>query len=127
MFIILRFDLENINFTKMKDSTLLKISLIISLIGILALFFISESINIDNVNLNQIEDYIEDTVKIKGIVEESSTTESATFLKIKQYDIIDVVVFDSLNISKGSYVEVTGTVDKYNDEYEILAEKIRVR
>lgn len=111
----------------MKDSTLLKISLIISLIGILALFFISESINIDNVNLNQIEDYIEDTVKIKGIVEESSTTESATFLKIKQYDIIDVVVFDSLNISKGSYVEVTGTVDKYNDEYEILAEKIRVR
>jgi len=111
----------------MEDSTLLKISLVISLIGVLLLYFMSESIEIDNVELMHIEDYKDETVKLNGVIEEITTTESATFLKVKQYEIIDVVVFDYINLSSGDYVEVTGIVDEYNDGYEILAEKIRAR
>jgi aspartyl/asparaginyl-tRNA synthetase len=111
----------------MKDSTLLKISIIFSISGIILLYFISENIVIEEMDSNIIEEYKDKTVKITGVVEQATKTESATFLKIKQPSTVDVVVFESLDIEKGSYMEVTGKVDEYNDEYEILADKIRVR
>ena len=112
----------------MKDSTLLKISLIVSILGILFLFFISESIKIEDVNeVNNLKEHKEETVKIKGVVEQVTKTESATFLKVKQPSLVTVVVFEPLDITSGNYVEVTGKVDEYNDEYEILADKVLVR
>ena len=111
----------------MRDSTLLKISIIISIVGILSLFFISDSIVIDETDTNRIEKYKDKTIKILGIIEETSKTESATFIKVRQPNIVNVIVFESLNLTKGSYVEVTGKVDEYSDEYEILADKVRVR
>jgi len=111
----------------MKDSTLLKISLIISILGILILFFIADNSKIKEVEVNKLEHYKDKTVKIKGIIEEVTKTESATFIKVKQPNLVEVVVFEALNLSKGNYVEITGKVDEYNDEYEILADKIKVR
>jgi len=111
----------------MKDSTLLKISLIISILGILILFFIADTSKIKDVDVKELEDYKDKTVKIKGVVEQVTNTESATFVKVKQSNLVEVVVFEALNLSKGNYVEVTGKVDEYNDEYEILADKIKVR
>ncbi len=111
----------------MKDSTLLRISLVISILGILILFFIAESIKIEDKNINELEDYKDKTIKVKGIIEEVTNTESAVFLKIRQYNIVDVVVFEPLNVTKGRYAEITGEVDEYNGEYEILADKIKVR
>ena len=111
----------------MRDSILLKLSLIISILGILALFFISESIKIENVKVSDLEKHKEDTIKIQGIVEQVTKTESATFLKIKQPALVTVVVFEPLDLSKGDIVEVTGKVDEYGNEYEVLADKIMIR
>ena len=111
----------------MKDSILLKISLVISILGILSLFFLSEMIKIGSADINQLEDYNEKSIKVKGTVEAVTVTESATFLKIKQPTIVNVVVFNPLNISKGRYVEVTGKVDGFNNKFEILADEIKVR
>ena len=111
----------------MKDSTLLKISLIISILGILILFFIADTSKIKEVDVKELEDYKDKTVKIKGVVEQVTKTESATFLKVKQPSLVTVVVFEPLDITSGNYVEVTGKVDEYNDEYEILADKVLVR
>lgn len=111
----------------MKDATLLRTSLIVSAVGILLLFFISNSVSIEEIKADKFEEYKDEIVKISGIVEQVSKTETATFMKVKQPCVATVVVFEPLNITKGNYIMATGKVDEYGDEFELLADKVQVR
>ena len=113
----------------MKESLLVKLALATSLAGLLILFFISGRLDVeekpfDTITVENLEEY----VKIKGQVTGITHTENAVFLKVTQPQEMDIVVFKDtpLNLSEGSYIEIIGKVDEYENKPEILAELIRV-
>ena len=115
----------------MKEKTLLKIALICSLVGIVVLFFVSEKISISQVDLDRIDEMdIGTDVKIIGRIERATDVEKVMFLEIGQEKIekVTVILFKDSDISlkEGDYVEVTGEIDDYNGEREVIANKVRI-
>jgi aspartyl/asparaginyl-tRNA synthetase len=108
----------------MNESILLKASVIVSLVGIILLWLISTTIE---PNSNELRE--NNYVKIKGKIQSLQESDKTFFLKVKEESkVFDVVVFKNgiLELSKGQEIEVSGTVTKYNGNYEIMAEKIKV-
>ena len=115
----------------MKEKTLLKIALITSLTGLLALYLISSSIDIKESNIEKITiDSKDEFVKLKGFVSQVVNSEKVSILEITQPQKIKIVLFKNngknLSISQGNEVEVFGKVQEYEGNMEIIAERIRV-
>lgn len=112
----------------MKETTLLKIALICSLIGLIALYFISTKIEVKDYKpvLNK---NIGDDVKLKGIVAKITDRGNVVFIEVDYKNPITVVLFtdeDDLKLNNGDNIEVIGEVQEYNGKNEIIAQKIRV-
>jgi len=108
---------------------LLRLALICSLAGILALFFISERMEIKEKNINEInKDNIGEDVRIKGIVSKSSDKGKIILLDIIQPETITIVLFkdSDFNISTGTKVEITGEIDEFNGKMEIIGNKVKI-
>jgi len=113
----------------MEEKTLLKLALICSLVGIIALFFISERIEIKEKNINEInKDNIGEDIKIKGIVSKSTDKGKIILLDIVQPETITIVLFkdSDFNISTGTKVEVTGELDEFNGKIEIIGNEVNI-
>ena len=112
----------------MKENTLLKIALICSLIGLIALYFISTKIEVKDYKPNLVNENIGDDVKLNGIVTKISDRGSVVFIEVSQQNPVAVVLFtdDDINLKNGDTVEVIGEVQEYNGKNEIIAQKIRV-
>ena len=115
----------------MKEKNLLKVALICSLVGIVALYFISENIEIKQKNIEKITlDDINKNVKVKGVVKDLFENEKVMIITIEQPQDMTIVLFKSKNesvgINKGSNIEVIGKVDEYEGELEIIGNKVRV-
>ncbi len=115
----------------MKESTLLKIALIASLSGLLALYLISGNIELKEKNIEKITlENKDEFVKLKGIVSNVVNSEKVMILEITQPNEITVVLFknnnSSIRINKGNEVEIFGKVDEYQGNMEIIAERVRV-
>lgn len=112
----------------MKETTLLKIALICSLVGLIALYFISTRIEVKDYkpSLNK---NIGDDVKLNGVVTKITDRGNVVFIEVNQQNPITVVLFtddDNLRLKDGDNVEVIGEVQEYNGKNEIIAQKIRV-
>ena len=115
----------------MRESTLLKIALIASLSGLLALYLISGNIELKEKSIEKITiENKDEFVKLKGIVSDVVNSEKVMILEITQPNEITVVLFknsnSSIGIRKGSRVEIFGKVDEYGGKMEIIAESVRV-
>ena len=115
----------------MKEKTLLLIATICSVIGILALFIISENIELTEIDISEIEgEKTGRSVKIIGRIEKVSSTEKIIFLEIGQEKIetIPVILFkdSDLELIKGQNVEITGEIMDYEGKKEVIANKIRI-
>ena len=109
----------------MKDKILFKTALTFSIIGILILFYITDNIKIEEKQINQLTDKnLDEKIKVSGEITKVRYSEKTTFLEIKQENKINIVLFELKNFSIGNRIEIEGKVDKYNDKYEIVAEKI---
>ena len=110
----------------MKDKTLLKISLISSLVGILILLILSTKLEINESFISNIDkNDIGSTVKIEGVVSDVKIVNSTIIMNVAQLDEMMVVVFNSdMILNRGDYVEVTGKMDEYNGNIELIADKI---
>ena len=115
----------------MKEKTLLKTALIVSLAGLLVLYIISDNIEIKQASIEKITlDNKDEMVKVKGIVSRLTDTEKVTIMEITQPTEITVVLFkdnnQSMPIREGNEVEIIGKVDEYNNKLEIVAQRARV-
>lgn len=111
----------------MDEKVLLRIAFIGSLIGLLALYFLSEGIDYSEKTIEKINDEkIQEMFKIKGEVNTVRNQGNVTFLSIKQPSVIDVVVFDNVSINEGNSVEIIGQGEEYNGKMEVIAHRIRV-
>lgn len=110
----------------MTDRNILKFAFIFSLIGIFALYLISQSIEIPDSSISDIGK--DSFVKIKGIVDSVYETEKVAFVKVIQPEQIEVVLFkenEFLDIQEGDYIEVSGTSEEYEGETQIVGNVVK--
>ena len=113
----------------MKETTLLKIALICSLVGLFVLYFISTKIEVKDYKTNILNKNIGEDVKLKGIVTKINDKGNVIFIEVNQQNPISIVVFGNdgnINLKNGDNVEVIGKVQEYNGKNEIIAQKIRL-
>lgn len=113
----------------MKETTLLKIALICSLVGLFVLYFISTRIEVKDYKPNLLNKNIGEDVKLNGIVTKISDAGDVVFIEVSQQSIANVILFgngSSLSLKNGDNVEVIGKVQEYNGKSEVIAQKIRV-
>ena len=94
----------------------------------MALYFISDSIDIKDYSITGINSDVGEDVKLKGIVKGVRKSDKATFIEVEQALPSSIVVFsqENINISAGDFVEVIGEIQEYKGEEEIIANRIRV-
>ena len=113
----------------MKTQNLIKISLAISIIGIFILLLILEYFPPDLVKLQDLtEDYLETSVRIQGTITQIKETPTVLILKLKDSNkLITVIAFEEaapLDLKLNSQVEILGKVESYENELEIITDKI---
>ena len=108
---------------------MLKIALTSSLIGILALFFVSNNIEIDQKKITELDKInLDQDIRIKGVVSEVRDLDKILVLDIAQPQTVNVMLFKDGNISinKGDFVDIKGNLKDYQGKKEIIANKIDV-
>ena len=112
----------------MNESLLLKTALITAILGLIAITLITKLTSLEEMNIGEAKQADEGAVlKITGTVERVTSKEGFSVISIKKEESIDVVLFDSINLSKGQKVEVTGKTKEYRGSKEIVADKIIVK
>jgi DNA/RNA endonuclease YhcR with UshA esterase domain len=112
----------------MDESLLLKAALVTAILGIIALIVIIKTTDIQEININQAKASEEgETIRITGIVERVTSKEGFSIISIKKEEEISIVLFDSINLSKGQRVEITGKTQDYKGTKELVADKIMVK
>jgi len=112
----------------MQDSKLFKTSLIISVIGTFLILLLSEYSEVELTDINDLgKKQIETMVKIKGTVISARETPGLYILNIRDSaSTIPIIIFkeETLNIERGTQIEITGKLTEYKNELEIIAEEI---
>ena len=94
----------------MKEKSLLKMSLIGSIVGIVILMIVSVGLEARNAKL----DIVDNEKIIDGVITGIVRNSAGTSLSIARLESNDMMVFDAnLSFSKGDYVEVIGNVGEY--------------
>jgi RecJ-like exonuclease len=114
----------------LKESDLLKIALVCSLIGILMILFIVQKYEVPSYKIKEIDkSKLDEQVSIRGQIERITETPGLYILDLEDSTgKITVVIFkdEILDINEGEVLEVEGTVSEYKNNVEIIAKKIKV-
>ncbi len=114
----------------MKEKTLIKLSFITSIIGIVILLFIMDKIELSKSNISNLtQNDIDKKIKIKAELLRITETPGLYLLNVKDFSgEISVVVFkdEPINLTKGDILEIEGQVTNYKDKIEIIAKKITI-
>jgi len=114
----------------MKNQTLLKISLIISILGIIILLFLLNIIKPTQIKIKNLDDnYLNQKVELKGIIQGIKTYKESNFQIITINDStgkIDITLDNPINITKNKSVTVIGKVTEYKNNLQIQADKIEL-
>jgi DNA/RNA endonuclease YhcR with UshA esterase domain len=127
----------------MDENTLLKISLISCLVGILILLYMGENskVNLSDISTILEEKNIDKTVKIQGTLNRVTKTPEVIITNIQdETGNIPIIIFTNnetkildfftpnkkeIDLEKGMRVEITGKVIEYKGQLEISADEIR--
>jgi len=109
----------------MQESTLLKIALLCSVIGVAILYIISSSIKVpDSSLLEKDKGYL-----VKGTISRITEKESVTYLTLQKEDELTVILFKDypVDLNQGDYVEVKGTTSESDEgEIQLIGKEVRV-
>jgi len=110
----------------MNDKTLLKLAIMCSVIGILGLFVLSETTGTETVKIAEIDSsFVDKTIQVNGLVTEVKLSQDLTILEVEdETGKIKALAFEHLQVSKGSKVNIEGTIQEYENEIEIIIEKL---
>ena len=114
----------------MQEKTLVRLALIITLLGLSFLFVYTQ--NLDLESTTDLENRIDsEKVAMRGTVKNLKVTDKAVFFELEGEKIVytDVILFpdSSIYLREGDHVELTGQVEEYKGEKEVIAEKIVLR
>ena len=111
----------------MQEKQLIRISLTIACIGIIVLLFFADSFELVTINnIENIEN--EQEVKLQGVITRLTKLDKVMFIELEGEQIVksDVILFpeEDIYLQKGNYVEITGTIEEYNNKKEVIANEI---
>ena len=104
----------------MQDKTLLLTALITSIIGVFMLFFLSQNIDFNKSSLIDPES-IDKTITLTATITNVDSSEKVTEITALTLQEIKIIVFEELNLTEGTKIEIKGKLKKNN---EIIAEEI---
>lgn len=113
----------------MKETTLLKIALLCSLVGLVILYFISTKIEIKDYKPNKLSQNVGDDVRLQGTIAKITDKGNVVFIEVNQQNPITVILFtdsNNLKLNNGDNIEIVGKVQEYKGKNEIIAQKIRM-
>ena len=113
----------------MKEKTLLQIALIAGIAGIVVLFFVSTTIEINEKTIDKINTQnVGEDVKLIGTIKNVYQSENAYFIEISQPSSLTIILFKDKNISLqvGDTVEIIGKIDEYEGKLEVIGQRVRV-
>lgn len=107
--------------------TLLKLSLVCSMIGLFLIIFLANHLEPNLINISEIDEKnLEEIVKVQGYIEYIKEYESLTVFSLKdKTGKIDVVFYDDFPFHKNDKIEIIGKVIEYKGKIEIEANKIK--
>jgi len=107
----------------MNEKRLLQVSLIVSGIGILIIFLISNNIDVNDTTIRKInsEELSGDYV-LQGKVVDVVSGNGFSRIKLVQEETVEVIVFDNVSIESGNDVEI---IAKVSDD-SIIAQRIDI-
>ena len=99
-------------------------SLAISVIGILLLYLISKVSEPQLVEISELSDYAGKTVTVRGIVKEQYMTKYGSHVITIEDNNATAKVFaeEKTDIDYGDKIQITGEIQKYNNEWEIITD-----
>ncbi|MDD5331231.1 MAG: OB-fold nucleic acid binding domain-containing protein [Candidatus Nanoarchaeia archaeon] len=112
----------------MGESKLIKISILCSVIGLLMLLIISETISLKDSDISSIDSSkLENKVKIKGVIKRATNKDTISVLNVEDYTgNITVTAFTpNYNFTKNEVIEVEGIVKDFQDQVQVDALKIK--
>ena len=112
----------------MQERTITRISLIITILGLIFIFFYAEEVDLQTVaSLDTIEP--EEVVTISGTVHNLRSTENVTFLQISGQKTVKmpVIIFSKVLLKEGDLVEVTGMIEEYRGKKEVIANTVKIQ
>lgn len=110
----------------MNESIITKISLIITILGMIFIFSYSEEVDLQAVaSLDTFEP--EEVVTITGEVHNLRSAGNVTFLEISGQKALTmpVIIFAKSSLQEGDLVQVTGIIEEYKGKKEIIASKVK--
>ena len=114
----------------MEEKQLIKISLIVTLVGLLILLFFADSFElITTNNIENVEN--EQEVKLQGVITKLTKLDKVMFIELEGKQVIksDIILFpnEDIYLQEGNYVEIIGTIEEYNNNKEVIANKITLK
>ena len=114
----------------MQERTLIKISLIVTIVGLTFLFVYGQTLDLEFSPDLETRPTSE-KVAMKGTVKNLKVTDKAVFFELEGEKIVqtDVILLadSSIYLREGDQVELTGQVEEYKGQKELIAEKIVLR
>lgn len=113
----------------MKEKTLLKLSFLCSIVGIISLFLTNKFFQPEQVKISQLKEEM-NYARVLGEIKTKYTSKTeTTFLNIEdESGTIKAVIFKGVStngVQKGDFVEIIGEVQEYKGEPELIVKKIR--
>lgn len=107
---------------------LAKIAIATAIIGGIALFFISNSLDLKCIPVSSISlKMVENKVKICGITERITSKPSfSSFFVRDNTSVVRVIAYSDINLTGGLKAEITGRVTEWKGILEIEADKIEI-
>ena len=110
----------------MNESLLYKMSLSMTILGLLFLFFYVDTISITNPDNPEL--IPKKPIIMQGKISSLSIHNNAIFLEILREKIepttIILFAYENITLRPGDDIEVTGIVEEYNGKTEIVANKV---
>jgi len=114
----------------MRTEALAKIALCTSIVGLFALYFLSENLEPKLISISEVDEKaLDEYVKISGQITSAKETEGLHILRIKDASgEIEVVIFkdeDELKFKPGQDVEVIGKISEFRGRQQIEAVEVK--
>jgi len=113
----------------MKEKTLVRTSIICSIIGLTVLYIISQTFEMDETTIDDAKNKLNENIKIKGIVTKVTESNKTIVMEITQPTSIKAVYFKengNEEFEQGDLIEATGYIEEYNNEKQMIIEKLNL-
>ena len=119
------------NKSKMQESNLLKLAIIVAVLGLIVLAVISSTSELDATNTYDIgRSQLNKDVRIVGEVSSVKELDKMFFVEVSQQKPVTVIVFKDGKekaFAVGNEVDITGQLREYKGKMEIIAEKVKAK